>query len=107
MFLCRSSELDNNQSMRFDQSSFQFFILRRNNKVYAYRNACPHIGVTLDWAPNQFFSSDGELLQCSTHGALFIPETGACVSGPCRGQSLTQLSVEERNGEIHLYESPE
>lgn len=106
MFLCRSSELVNNQSLRFSQDNFQFFILRRNNKVFAYKNSCPHIGVPLDWQPNDFFDSQGELLKCSTHGALFIPETGECISGPCVGQALIALEVEERDGEIYLNQIP-
>jgi len=59
------------------------FAICRNGKFYAYRNHCPHVGSPLDWTPNQFFSDDGQALLCHTHGALFNPVTGDCISGPC------------------------
>lgn len=79
--------------------------MRRSKKVYAYVNSCPHIGVTLNWLPEQFLDSEGELIQCSTHGALFLIETGECISGPCNGQALTSLQVDERNNSIYLIDS--
>lgn len=59
------------------------FAICKNGQYYAYRNHCPHIGSPLDWLPDQFFSDDGENLLCHTHGALFDPATGDCLSGPC------------------------
>jgi len=59
------------------------FAICYDGKFYAYRNHCPHVGSPLDWIPNQFFSEDKENLICHTHGAIFEPTTGACLSGPC------------------------
>jgi len=59
------------------------FAICMGGKIYAYRNHCPHAGSPLDWLPNQFFSDDGQALMCHTHGALFDPITGDCISGPC------------------------
>jgi nitrite reductase/ring-hydroxylating ferredoxin subunit len=36
------------------------------------------------------------------HGALFRPEDGFCVSGPCAGESLKQLKLELRDGAVWL-----
>jgi len=39
------------------------------------------------------------LIQCATHGALFLIESGECIAGPCAGQSLTALpGREDRQG---------
>jgi len=78
------------------------FLIFFNQSLYAYVNQCPHTGVNLNWQADQFFSLDGTYLQCSLHGALFIPETGECVRGPCLGQNLKSLQIFiENNGVYH------
>ena len=62
-------------------------------RFYAYVNQCIHAGTPLDWWPNEFFTDDGRLLICATHGALYEPETGRCAGGPCSGGSLYGLPV--------------
>jgi nitrite reductase/ring-hydroxylating ferredoxin subunit len=57
-----------------------------------YRNACPHLGVPLDWAPGQFLNTDGTLILCATHGAEFRISDGYCVRGPCRGEALVSVA---------------
>jgi nitrite reductase/ring-hydroxylating ferredoxin subunit len=54
-----------------------------------YLNTCPHLGVPLDWLPGRFLSADGSRIVCATHGAEFRIDTGQCLRGPCRGESLT------------------
>jgi nitrite reductase/ring-hydroxylating ferredoxin subunit len=34
---------------------------------------------------------------CSTHGAIYHPVSGECISGPCRGEILEKLNVTESN----------
>ena len=62
--------------------------LRRQGSLRVFLNRCPHRGIELDWIPGAFLAADGHHLQCATHGALFDPETGICISGPCAGESL-------------------
>ena len=62
-------------------------------RVRAWRNACPHEGRRLDYAPGKFLL-DGARLVCPAHGASFRLEDGFCVSGPCRGESLQAIEVE-------------
>jgi len=59
--------------------------------ILLYINACPHLGVPLDWLPGQFLTPDGTRLMCATHGAEFRIVDGFCVKGPCRGDSLTKV----------------
>jgi len=78
------------------------FAVRYDGEVRAYVNSCPHVGTELDWQPGEFFEATGLYLVCSTHGALFEPQSGLCVAGPCRGASLEPLPVREQDGEVFL-----
>jgi len=65
-----------------------------------YRNACPHLGVPLDWAPGKFLNADGTRLVCATHGAEFRIADGFCVRGPCRGDRLTSIPCAVEHGMV-------
>jgi nitrite reductase/ring-hydroxylating ferredoxin subunit len=80
------------------------FAIRCDGRVFAYVNACAHQGVELDWEEGAFFDDDGRHLVCATHGALYEPADGRCVGGPCKGRSLTALTVVERDGDVLLVE---
>lgn len=105
--ICAVADLpDGGQGVRFcletPHAGAPAFAVRWHGEVFAYRNACPHAGVELDWNPGMLFDLSGEFLVCAMHGALFEPDTGACVAGPCAGQCLEPLSVSEREGNIYL-----
>ncbi|WP_275667846.1 Rieske (2Fe-2S) protein [Marinobacter salexigens] len=68
----------------------------------AYLNRCPHMGVELNWKPGRFMDSDNLFLQCSTHGALFKPKDGECIAGPCQGDALTALDLQESGGVLEV-----
>ncbi len=100
-FLCNKSDIPNQQALGFDietdQGPFGLFIIRQDEQVYAYKNQCPHLGIPLNWQPNEFMSLDGVNIQCSTHGALFTLEDGHCIIGPCAGENLNHLTLEQRD----------
>lgn len=73
------------------------FFVRYGGAVYGYLNRCAHVPMELDWIEGQFFESSGLYLMCATHGAIYAPESGRCVGGPCRGAKLRPVSVEERD----------
>lgn len=73
-------------------------VVRRGKDVRVYLNHCPHTGVSLEWQPNRFFDMENTFLQCATHGALFRPEDGYCVRGPCAGDSLQAVSARVSDG---------
>ena len=77
------------------------FVVRYGGAVYGYLNRCAHVPIELDWAEGEFFESSGLYLMCSTHGAIYEPETGRCAGGPCRGGRLRQLAVTERDGKLY------
>ncbi|WP_019658384.1 Rieske (2Fe-2S) protein [Variovorax atrisoli] len=71
------------------------FAVRWQGAVHAYLNQCPHAGGPLDFE-GQVLESSGRFLMCARHGAIFEPDTGKCVGGPCRGARLTPLAVHEK-----------
>jgi nitrite reductase/ring-hydroxylating ferredoxin subunit len=80
------------------------FAYRRGETVRVYVNSCPHIGVSLDWAPGKFLSSDGARVVCSTHGAEFVPDDGLCVAGPCIGARLEAVMIHIKDGVLFVSE---
>jgi nitrite reductase/ring-hydroxylating ferredoxin subunit len=79
---------------------FHGFVVRRGGSAFGYVDRCPHAGLPLTQTLDDYLTPDGTLIACSWHGALFDPESGACVGGPCMGQFLTAWPVEVREGAI-------
>lgn len=76
------------------------FVVRYDGKTYGYLNRCAHVPIELDWAEGEFFESSGLYLMCATHGAIYVPESGYCAGGPCKGGRLRPISVSEVDGAI-------
>ncbi len=89
--------VDNNSSrgitIKRGETEIKLFVIRRGQQIFCYYNICPHMGVNLDWVPDQFLDSSAQLIQCATHGALFQIEDGQCIAGPCQGQKLSPVKV--------------
>lgn len=76
--------------------------MKKNWQVYVYENACPHLGIQLEWQADEFLDIDATMIQCSSHGALFKIEDGECVLGPCQGQSLRAIDFSANDGQIEI-----
>jgi naringenin degradation protein FdeD len=104
--VCRLSELDAHGARAFTIGAGDWplrgLVVRAGSQVRAYVNRCPHAGHPLNLLPDRFFTPDGALILCSSHGALFEKQTGYCVAGPCAGRSLTPVPVETRWGFVML-----
>ena len=54
--LCRADEIPEGAAKGFaltsDVNVQDIFIIHRDNQFYAYKNSCPHTGVTLNWQPD-------------------------------------------------------
>lgn len=105
VFICESSAVEEGgKGIRFPVSAFgdaaTGFVVRYHGKVYAYLNRCAHVPVELDWFKGEFFESSKLHLMCSTHGAIYAPESGACLGGPCRGGKLRPIPVREADNRI-------
>ena len=78
------------------------FLIRYNGELRAFRNQCRHQPLSLDYGDGDFFTEQGDLLLCRNHGALFEPDSGKCVAGPCAGACLHRLDITEKNGDVFL-----
>ena len=82
-----------------------YIAVRKKNKIFVYKNVCPHTGMPLDYQPGKFLTADGKLIQCSTHGAKFNIKNGFCISGPCKGDRLVPVRTKICSGKIFLIKS--
>jgi nitrite reductase/ring-hydroxylating ferredoxin subunit len=106
VFICDADALaEGGRGVRFAVSAFgdaaTGFVVRYDGKAHAYLNRCAHVPIELDWAEGEFFESSGLYLMCSTHGAIYVPESGACVGGPCKGGRLRPITVHEEKDKIY------
>ena len=105
--ICAGGELlEGGDGVRFeielDGEAAPAFAIRHGGRVYGYLNRCAHIAMELDWKLGKFFDAEGEYLICSTHGAHYAPESGACRGGPCRGAALVGLNMFEADGKVYM-----
>ena len=92
--------------LSFNESTLAFFVVKKDAEVFAYINKCPHVGINLEWRPDDFLNIDKSLIQCSVHGAEFIIETGRCIAGPCQGKMLDSVPLQiDAQGNIFLANS--
>jgi nitrite reductase/ring-hydroxylating ferredoxin subunit len=108
--LCNSGDLvDRGEAVPFDVvycgRTSRGFAIRFDGKAYAYLNQCSHVPMEMDYQPNRFFDSSGNWLMCATHGAMYSPESGQCIGGPCRG-GLIKIALTERDGVVHWHTGP-
>ncbi|PHS22887.1 MAG: FeS-binding protein [Methylophaga sp.] len=106
-FLCNKQEITQGNprgfSLDFEQGKFELFLVKHDDAIHAYKNQCPHLGIPLNWQANEFLSLEQSHIQCATHGALFNLNDGYCILGPCASESLTSLTIEQRNDELWLH----
>jgi nitrite reductase/ring-hydroxylating ferredoxin subunit len=109
--LCSSDDLvDGGLAVPFDvvyqgQSCWAFAV-RFEGQAHAYLNRCAHVAMEMDFQPNRFFDTTGRWLICATHGALYQPATGRCMSGPCR-RALVKIELSEQSGVVHWHTAPQ
>src|SRR5204862_8038766 len=105
--LCNSADLEEaGKAVPFDLiyagQTCRAFAIRYEGRVFAYLNRCAHVSMEMDWQPDRFFDDTGRWLLCGTHGAAYLPATGACAGGPCRG-GLVKIAASEREGVVHWH----
>jgi nitrite reductase/ring-hydroxylating ferredoxin subunit len=80
------------------------FAVRRGAQVRVYVNSCPHLKVGLDWVEDKFLSTDGSVIVCAMHGALFQIDDGLCTFGPCYGSRLEAVKIDVISGAVFVSE---
>jgi nitrite reductase/ring-hydroxylating ferredoxin subunit len=109
VFLCRGDELAERVSRGFDpwnEGRDTVLLVRHGGEVYGWRDACPHHGGTpMAWRKDAYLNHDRNRIVCAAHGAQFDIESGACVLGPCPGQSLQRVAL-TTTPQGHIYIRP-
>jgi naringenin degradation protein FdeD len=104
--LCPLEELEDGAARGFvigaGTERYEIFVYREGERLWGYRNECPHVGTPLDMAEDDFLSLDGSHFLCHTHGATFRIEDGFCIAGPCKGESLKPVALRLEAGWIAL-----
>jgi len=100
--LCLDTELSEKTAKSYPLEGLSYFIIKSEGQVYAYLNSCPHRKIELEWQENSFFDDSKDYLQCATHGALFLPHNGYCITGPCFQKTLTSIETKLIDGRIHI-----
>lgn len=100
------------ESLMFEFSDYaglisEGFVLRHQGQLYAYRNLCRHQPRPLDFGDAVFLTDDKRYIMCVHHAAIFEPDTGLCVSGPCEGACLFHFPVTEEDGKITVTIPPQ
>ena len=107
--LCKVSEVSaKGKEVRDTARENPLFVMlfRVDGEIFAYHNTCPHLGLSLNWAPDRFLVGDDDgLLVCAHHGAAFDLSSGKCLQGPCKGSSLRPIGIVIRDNEIWLDEN--
>jgi len=102
--LCPVSSLEDpgarNVVLQIEDAYFHGFLVRQGERVLGYVDRCPHAGLPLARQLDQYLSPDKRHIVCSWHGAMFQPEDGRCVGGPCNGASLTVWPVKVEDGMV-------
>jgi nitrite reductase/ring-hydroxylating ferredoxin subunit len=103
--LCDVDEMRNGDAKAFETPGDDvpnIFVIRKGDDFHGYLNDCPHWNISLDFVPGKFMTLDKRFVQCSNHGARFDINTGKCLFGPCRGQSLTVVPIVVEDGALWL-----
>ena len=110
ILLCNAADLtEGGRAVSFDVvadgQTCRAFAVRFDGQPHAYLNRCTHIAMELDYQPDQFFDDSGQWLLCSTHGAAYSPDTGACAGGPCQG-GLVKIALTEQDNTVYWHPAP-
>lgn len=85
---------------------FRGFLVLVDGALRAYANVCPHKGHPLNLRDDDFLVPGERLLVCASHQALFEPESGLCVLGPCAGRKLRALECWVEGGAVMVRSPP-
>ena len=106
ILLARVEELPPGATKKFtfeaNGETIEAFLANVQGEVVAFVNRCVHLPITLDLDDNDFFTGDGNLFVCKTHGSVYEPRDGKCVGGPGQGKSLERLPLVIVQGAIYL-----
>ncbi len=86
---------------------FPLMITRRQDRLHAYVNVCPHQLLPLDGYSGEFVNPDERHLMCIHHAAMFDIASGVCVAGPCRDRGLLAVNIDVRDDAVFMGSWPD
>jgi nitrite reductase/ring-hydroxylating ferredoxin subunit len=102
--LCHIDDIPEGGSRGFAVGDTRLFAVKKRNEIFLYLNRCPHLGIALEWEPDNFLDTEGLYIRCSNHGAFFEIDTGNCIQGPCLGDGLWALDYRLEDGMVIIEE---
>ncbi len=75
-------------------------VVEHEGEWFVYVNRCPHVPYSLDIGDGRVKDRTGKFLICSSHGAMFLPESGECFMGPVVGRRLEPLAFVQEGDEL-------
>jgi nitrite reductase/ring-hydroxylating ferredoxin subunit len=106
-YLCKTSDVGDAEAKGFEIEGQSVLLVNHDAQLRVYMNWCPHLGIELNFMPDQFLDADNAMIMCANHGALFEIESGHCLSGPCSGDALVGVPHEVRGDEVWAGPLPE
>jgi len=108
--LCQLEDISEGEARAFgpfDGSRKKAFVVRRNGRLYAWWDTCPHYGAPMAWRANAYLNAARDRIVCAAHGAEFEIDTGLCLLGAALGQRLTPAPIEATpDGDVIFKKNP-
>ena len=98
--LAAAADLPQGAALTGMAGAFPWLLVRTEQGLRAYVNACPHQFLPLDRQGDRILSADGAVLRCTNHSAGFSAATGEGTEGLGLGCALDPIPVEEQDGAI-------
>jgi nitrite reductase/ring-hydroxylating ferredoxin subunit len=94
--------LGESRTFPLPDSEEQGFLIRTPIGLRAFQNRCRHWPAPLDMDDGEFWNGEIGMIQCKIHGALYRPEDGLCVYGPCSGHPLIGFPIREEADDVFV-----
>lgn len=91
--LCSLSDVPENGNLSVDLDGFPIIVVRLENGVRGFVNACPHQFLPLDFRSPNILSADRTKLICTNHDATFDIDTGQGLGGYGKGCELDPIPL--------------
>ena len=101
-FICHRDDIEEGTAKGFVVADIAIFAVKKEGKLYFYRNQCPHLDAEMELMDDEFLNDTGDLIRCQYHGALFEIDNGQCISGPCTGDVLQAVDTVLHDHRIYM-----
>lgn len=95
--LCNARDVQTVLSLavRTARGNFPMLVVRTDDGLRAYVNACPHQHLPLDHRGGRILSADRARLMCTAHGARFDVSTGKAIDGAECGLDAVPVAIRD------------